>query len=330
MQIKKLTPAENLTTRSLYEEVFSEDSKGFVDYYYAEKTKDNTIYTVVEDERIRSMLHLNPYDVIVNGKEEKLHYIVAVATQKDYRKRGYMASLLTEALKDMYRQGEPFTYLMPASEQIYYPFDFRTVYKQTTKYWDNLSNEEGECRKALAKDAAKIARMAESDFKGKFDVYTKRDAAYYHRLIKEYESDGGELVLGEKDGEVLWCHPRVSEIPKDMPKIMVRLVDVRRMLLLLDLNYLTAVCFRVTDPLIAENNRCFLITGTEVSGVMLMEGKEENSEGTLTVGALARLIFGEASVEEIASEDGVEMSDRMKNELKKIVPLSRICLNEVV
>ena len=137
-------------------------------------------------------------------------------------------------------------------------------------------------------------------------------------------------MIGEKDGEILWCCPRVSEIPKERPKIMVRLVDVRRMLLLLDLNYLTAVCFHVTDPLIEENNRCFLITGTEASGVMLMEGKEENSEGTLTVGALARLIFGAASAEEIAEEKGVKMSDRMKNELKKIVPLSRIFLNEVV
>ena len=88
--------------------------------------------------------------------------------------------------------------------------------------------------------------------------------------------------------------------------------------------------FSCDGPLIEENNRCFLITGTEASGVMLMEGKEENSEGTLTVGALARLIFGAASVEEIAEEKGVKMSDRMKNELKKIVPLSRIFLNEVV
>lgn len=330
MQIKKLTPAEHFSTRPLYEEVFSEDSKGFVDYYYTEKTKDNTIYTVIEDEKIRSMLHLNPYDVIVNGKEEKLHYIVAVATQEVYRKRGYMGALLKKALKDMYHQGEPFTYLMPAAEQIYYPYDFRTVYKQTTTYWDGLLDEEDKCRKATAKDAAKIACMSEDDLEGKFDVYTKRDEAYYSRLMKEYESDGGYLVLGERDGKIIWCRPKVAEIPKDMPKIMVRLVDVRRMLLLLDLNYLTAVCFHVTDPLIEENNKCFLITGTEASGVMLMEGKEENSEGTLTVGALTRLIFGEASVEDIVLEDGVEMSDRMKNELKKIVPLSRICLNEVV
>ena len=57
---------------------------------------------------------------MVNKKEEKLHYIVAVATQ-DLPEEGYMAALLKESLQAMYRQGEPFTYLMPASEKIYYP-----------------------------------------------------------------------------------------------------------------------------------------------------------------------------------------------------------------
>ena len=34
MKIRKLETGEKLNTRKLYEEVFSEDSKDFVDYYY--------------------------------------------------------------------------------------------------------------------------------------------------------------------------------------------------------------------------------------------------------------------------------------------------------
>ena len=41
-----------------------------------------------------------------------------------------MASLLKKSLEDMYQAGEAFTFLMPASESIYLPFDFRTVYEQ--------------------------------------------------------------------------------------------------------------------------------------------------------------------------------------------------------
>ena len=63
MEIRKLDPTEHSATRSLYEEVFSEDSESFVNYYYTEKTKDNIIYAVTEDGEIRSMIHLNPYDV---------------------------------------------------------------------------------------------------------------------------------------------------------------------------------------------------------------------------------------------------------------------------
>lgn len=113
MKIEKLKVSQHLDTRKLYQEVFSEDEKSFVDYYYQEKTKDNIIYIVREDDDIQAMLHLNPYTLMVNGTEKESYYIVAVATRKEYRGRSYMAGLLREALLDMYQAGVTFTYLMP-------------------------------------------------------------------------------------------------------------------------------------------------------------------------------------------------------------------------
>ena len=52
MKIRKLETGEKLNTRKLYEEVFSEDSKDFVDYYYEEKVKDNQI----SDEKIEEIV----------------------------------------------------------------------------------------------------------------------------------------------------------------------------------------------------------------------------------------------------------------------------------
>lgn len=331
MQIRKLEDGEKKETRRLYEEVFPADSASFVDYYYTEKTKDNTIYAAEEDGAIQAMLHLNPYTLLVNGKEEPAHYIVAVATREAYRKRGYMAALLKRALADMHRAGEPFTFLMPAAEAIYLPHGFATVYEQEQRFYDEAALPEGwSARRALPEDAAAIAGAAQEALRERFCVFARRDQAYYERLIKEYESDGGCLMVCRDGGRIADCLPAVDEIPKERPKIMVRPVDVKHLLLLLKLRYLTAVCFRVTDPLIPENNQVFLLTGTEYSGVMLMEGRPENSEGTLTVQALARLVFGAASPEEIAGEEGVSMTERMMGELKKIVPLSPVCLNEIV
>ena len=334
MEIRKLETEEKQNTKKLYEEVFSEDSKSFVDYYYEEKLKDNQIYAVEEDGEIQAMLHLNPYELAVNGSKKDVNYIVAVATRESYRKRGYMAGLLKQALNDMYADGETFTFLMPASESIYLPFDFRTVCEQNRSYYDpEEETEEGVViTDAVNADAEEMAAYMEAQLTQSYQVYAKRSTAYYERLIKEYASDGGILKIYKKDGKItdIKIAAEAEEVDGGKPKIMIRIVDVRRMLMSLRLQSFMGTCFTVTDPIIEENNRCVMITGTEFSGVMLMDGKPENSEGTITVGALASLVFGVKTAEEICADGDAVMSERMKEELGKIIPLSRVYLNETV
>ena len=204
MEIRKLGTEEKQNTKKLYEEVFSEDSKSFVDYYYEEKLKDNQIYAVEEDGEIQAMLHLNPYELAVNGSKKDVNYIVAVATRESYRKRGYMAGLLKQALNDMYADGETFTFLMPASESIYLPFDFRTVCEQNRSYYDpEEETEEGVViTDAVNADAEEMAAYMEAQLTQSYQVYAKRSTAYYERLIKEYASDGGILKIYKKDGKI--------------------------------------------------------------------------------------------------------------------------------
>lgn len=332
MEVRKLELWEHPDSRRLYEEVFDEDSAAFVAYYYREKAGDNQIYVVAEDGQIRSMLHLNPYRLYVNGSEKTVNYIVAVATQKEYRKRGYMSALLKRTLKDMYQAGESFTFLMPASESIYTPFDFRTVYEQDRRFYRQV--DEGldgvTITDARDSDCQELAEAANRCLRTEYQVFAIRDAAYYQRLIREYACDGGSLKIYRRDGKITDCRGYYPEADEDRPRIMVRVVDVRRMLMALSLRSLTGVCFCVTDPLIRENNRCLVVTGTEFSGVMLMDGKMENSEGTITIAALTSLVFGAETVEEVCREEGVEMSKRMKEEVGKWIPLSAIYLNEAV
>ena len=44
--LKKLKSKERGLTRTLWEQVFTEDTKEFLDYYYTEKTKNNEIYVI--------------------------------------------------------------------------------------------------------------------------------------------------------------------------------------------------------------------------------------------------------------------------------------------
>ena len=163
-------------------------------------------------------------------------------------------------------------------------------------------------------------------------VYAFRDAAYYKRLIKEYASDGGKLKVYRKDGQIvdIKIAAETEEVDGGKPKIMIRVIDVRRMLMSLRLKTFMGTCFEVTDPLIEENNRCLMITGTEFSGLMLMDGKPENSEGIIPVAVLGEFVFGKITAEELMERPDVTMSERMKEELDKIIPLSEIYLNETV
>ena len=92
MILRRLKQDEHGLTRKLWEEVFTEDTKAFLDYYYFIKTKENRIYVIEEDGEIRSMLQLNPYRIRIEAEEFPSDYIIAVSTQKEYRSRGYMES----------------------------------------------------------------------------------------------------------------------------------------------------------------------------------------------------------------------------------------------
>lgn len=334
--IKKLSQDEKIKSRPLYETCFKEDSEAFVDYYYEEVAKDNEIYVVEEEGEPLAMLHLNPYDIVLNGEVNFLNYIVAVATKPGERRRGYMKALLKEALKDMYESGKPFTYLMPAKEEIYLPFDFRTVYQQNVPKISQDENLSAEGYEELTTElCGEVASRGESYLRDNFQVYTLRDEEYYKKKLKQYHADDGKIYIkreGENITGLAYYYPENTEEDQVNPLIMIRIVDVKRMLMSMKLKTLTAACFTVVDPLIPKNNCCLTITGTEFSGVLLMDGLEKNSEGTLNVGALAELLFGVKSVEELCNQEqeNVKMTKRLQGELEKIIPLNNICINELV
>ena len=205
MRIRKLTKAEHGVTRILWEEVFTEDEDAFLDYYYEVKATENTIYVIEDDAGDPlSMLQLNPYSVRFGKKDRTLHYIVAVATREKYRGRGYMRELLETSASEMYRDGEPFTFLMPAAEAIYYPHGFRFVYRQRQidgKVKDGLAGE-GTVRPATLSDCPALARFAEEVLSETEWVRAVRTEEYYRTLVKEQQSEGGRILVTECKGQI--------------------------------------------------------------------------------------------------------------------------------
>ena len=129
MTMNKIIGDACKSAHSLWEEVFSEDSKQFTDYYFENKAEKNIGY-VIGQAPYDAMMFRTPYQLQIGQKQREISYIVGVATREECRHKGYMRALLNYAMKEMYEEKNPFTFLMPANPAIYEPFDFAYVYER--------------------------------------------------------------------------------------------------------------------------------------------------------------------------------------------------------
>ena len=256
---KYLSAEERGWTRALYQAAFPEDTERFVDFYYQYKTRDNQILVLEQDGQIVSMLHRNPYTMIMNGYEFPVDYIVAVATEKAFRHQGCMRKLLEKALNDMADQGMPFTFLMPASESIYAPFDFVWICPYTE----------------LPMRVARMSAEAQNRYlAGRYQMFCKRNARYMENLQAERIAETGEAM------------------PDHIPPFMARVTDVTSMLRLIGSREEKVLYLKIKDPIVEKNNGYFCwTTAPEESVVERMEEAPEHIDLELTIGELTSFLF---------------------------------------
>ena len=192
--LKYLNGQEKERCRSLWEEAFPEDSQSFVDYYFKEKMKDNRVLACDEDGRIVSMLHRNPYRIYMRGAEYTCDYIVGVSTAVSERNKGHMRNLILTVLRDMQEERMPFTFLMPARETLYLPYDFRYIFDQP-RWVLGYGPEIRKVRWTGGRLAGDLAEWQNAWLKRQYEVFALRDEDYLNRMQKELESEAGIVQL---------------------------------------------------------------------------------------------------------------------------------------
>ena len=340
-------------TIPLWKACFPEDTDRYLDYYYQEKAKDNRILAKKEDGKIITMLHRNPYKIHMWDKLWEADYIVAVATEENHRGRGHMREVLTKALRDMNLEGRPFTFLMPAAEAIYLPFDFRFVWKKPRLVLKRPAEEILEKVPVSGEaDWEKAGQFMEKWLAERSQIYTFRDTAYVRRLLRELESEDGELYFLKGEGEeplglqgltgrekkdqaLLYAREGLFEEKEGKTGIMARITALREFLPAFSLNVPESLTLNleVEDKLIPENEGSFFWSLDEQgSSVELSENDREMQAAqriwTLKtdIGDLASWLFGYEKPEELWQD----MPEEMKKELEKIQTVHGIWLDEIV
>ncbi len=194
-----LKKTERAKARKLWEEVFDEDTEQFLDYYDSCVADHNQILAERDGDELVSMVQLNPYQVHMGECTANSYYIVAVATREECRHQGRMRHLLTEAIERMYQEKVPFTFLMPASESIYLPFDFVTVYQQSM-FACGAETGEGtdrawHCVPCRRDQLTELTEWSDAFLQKHSKIATVRTEDYYQRIWKEQESMNGQILL---------------------------------------------------------------------------------------------------------------------------------------
>ncbi len=186
---------DKIEIRDFWDKTFH-DTKGFTDYYLSNMFYDNKILLAEEDEKVVGMIHLNPYEFMLRGKQCTIYYIVGVAIVPEFRLKGYMKKLLNHALNDI-RKESPFTYLWPADTAYYSSSGFVSVQNCICTEIEvesdiNFCGDNGINLAVMSEEKITDYFISEIDrlLDNEFDVYACRSRKYFERLIREALSEG--------------------------------------------------------------------------------------------------------------------------------------------
>lgn len=347
MDIRYLHQQEKERSRELWEQCFPEDSARFLDYYYQEKCRDNQIL-VLEGERgeILSMAHQNPYRIVMPAGEYVLDYIVGVATDEKCRHQGYMRRLLTRMLSEQKARKNPFTFLMPASWKIYAPFGFDWIFDQPDFQLNSLGKGlESYPAADSPREREEVREWLGQWLSRRYQIYALRDAAYLDCQKKEIDSEYGEIFLlrdsasrlrgmecfwgkEERERRFLYAEePYLAANPSAKPAIMARILDLPEFMKSIRLKKRAdgekqdpvEFIINLSDPVLEENNGCFLVTVEENGSRISLLGGSREMVPSLSIGALTQWLMGYGRAPKELTE-----------EAEKIQTCGKIFLDEVV
>lgn len=126
--------------QKIWAEAFN-DSADYIDFYFSRVYNPAHALTLNLDDSIVSSLLLQPYKFIYNNAELPMSYVAGAATRRQFRGRGFMTTLMREAIEKAASSESALVCLIPASEWLYYyyaKFGFATVFFTNPRRYTSL------------------------------------------------------------------------------------------------------------------------------------------------------------------------------------------------
>lgn len=128
----------------IWQKVFADDPL-FTKFYFNNIYSDDWTYLIEDKNNVIAHVQTLPYKLLFNRETISIHYISGAATHEKYRRKGFMESLLNNALEDRKRKGDILSILIPANKDLYNyyqkHFGYKTLFfSNSTENIDDIIN----------------------------------------------------------------------------------------------------------------------------------------------------------------------------------------------
>lgn len=180
------------------------DSDEEIEFYFENLYKDENLVILEENGVMKSCMHENKYNLIVNRNEIPSFFIVGVGVLPEYRNKGCMDKLIRFSMMGAKENGYDFVYLHPINSEIYsrYGFSYVSDIENYSFYGKDIPFDKIEKSYQIKEiDENNMDEYLEDcidiyNFKMKsFFMYVQRDREKFRNLFLEVFSDKGEVYI---------------------------------------------------------------------------------------------------------------------------------------
>ena len=199
MDIRLLDKNDTEQAKALWKSAFG-DSDEFIETYFANKILPGNSIGIFKN-GLKSVVHMIPYKIRLQGKSFQSAYIAGAATAQDSRKQGLMKLLLHESLELMRSRGIIITHLYPFLHSFYEQFGW-AVYS----YVEKVVVTEGKKTQNVeqTKDINILHSLYHNMVRSCDGYVIRTDREWKWRTDELYADDGKIYVLYEDDEPVCY------------------------------------------------------------------------------------------------------------------------------
>lgn len=178
------------------------DSDEFIDMYFRLRYNSEVNIAIESGDEVIAALQMLPYPMTFFGSEVSTSYISGACTHPDYRDRGVMRELLSQAFGAMYRNDIAFSTLIPAEPWL---FDYyaRMGYSPVFSYSKRIF-------RVPADDKLILSSLPSSGIPWKLRSHTDYDTALYRYFNRKMQERPCCLQHSESDFHVILADLKIS------------------------------------------------------------------------------------------------------------------------